>query len=175
MDVRKPVRRRRERAMSSKTATERGAISCILYTKSRGQVVECDLFNVPLDEDYGAGNLTGMRLAAEFMQAIKCASPGLPRFDALGVITDACVALGEDGNPRRGAAVGFLRMLESFLMFAATRCDHQGHVARAVERHLEFDRKQAADIKQEKLDFVRRMEIAKAAKARERARATSGA
>lgn len=163
----------RARAQTSRTVKARGALSCITVEKTaRGRYVGSEHFDVPAEE-YGDGNMTGYRLAAEFLAAVKTGTPG---FDPLQVIEDACKALGErDGGTagearksRRGAAVGFLRPLESLLVMVARAGMHERYIEQLIERGAEWRRKQTTAEKDEKSNFARRMEIAKAAKAQAR-------
>ena len=156
------------KATAPRTVKKRGAISCVTIERTaRGAYVSAEHFDVAL-EDYGDGNITGMRLAAEFMAAIKMRAP----LDSLQVIVDACKAF-DDGHPfrdpsRRGAAVGFLRTLEGLLVMVARAGAHEPYIAYQIERGTEWRRKEAQAKKDEKANFVRRMEIAKAAKAQAR-------
>ena len=164
----------RAKAQASRTVKERGAISCITVERTaRGRYVRAEHFDVPAEE-YFEGNMTGHRLASEFLAAIKAGTPG---FDPLQVIEDACKALGErdDGGTagearksRRGAAVGFLRPLESLLVMVARAGMHERYIDQMIKRTAEWRREQAKAEKDEKSNFARRMEIAKAAKAQAR-------
>lgn len=152
----------------TRTVKRRGAISCITFESTpRGGYVGAEHFDVPA-EDYGDGNMTGMRLAAEFMDAIKMRAP----LDSLQVIVDACKVF-DEGSPfvdpsRRGAAVGFLRTLEGLLVMVARAGVHEHYIARDIERGVEWRRKDAQARKEKRENFLRRMEIAKAAKAQAR-------
>lgn len=157
--------------LAHRTVTERGPLSCIVHTRAaRRRWLHTSHFDVPA-ECYGAGNVTGMRIAAEFMRAVRSGRPG---FDPLAVIVDACLALREsDGTPsscdvdspsKRGAAVGFLRLMEEFIKAASNYGENyiDGRI-----KHLEvMERKSQDEAKARGAAFARRMEIAKAAKAR---------
>ena len=148
-----------------KVVIKRGPLSCITHTQTtRGRHIASNSFDVPAEE-YGDGNLTGYRIAAEFMLALQTDSRG---FNALDVIEEACAALQERDieTGRRGAAVGFLRTIEEVLIAGARYTRHQQHVGDKVERHLANGRERAERKEAAKLDFRRRMEAAKAAKAR---------
>ena len=161
------------KAPARRTVKTRGAISCITIERTaHGRSVGDEHFDVPA-EDYGDGNVTGYRLASEFMDAIKTGKPG---FDSLQVIADACKALkerdfstsGDALKSRRGAAVGFLRTLEDLLGWVARAGIHERYIERSIEHYAECERKAAQTEKDERANFARRMEVAKAAKAQAR-------
>ena len=151
------------RAACQNLVTTRGAISCIKYTRtSRGKYVENDFFDVPAEE-YSDGNLTGYKIAAEFMRALE---NGDRKFDPLQIILGACkVAEDNEARGRSGAAVGFLRTLEEFIVFAAIHARGQQYIERKIERIEQWRRENAEEQKAERANFARRMEIAKAGKA----------
>ena len=173
------------KAPARRTVKTRGAISCITVERTaRGRYVGIEHFDVPA-EDYGDGNMTGYRLASEFMAAIKAGTPG---FGSLQVILAACKVLGERDygtsgempKSRCGAAAGFLHTLNSLLVWVARSGIHEGFIEQIIENGTEWRRKCAQTERDERANFARRMEIAKAAKAQARrainriAKASSG-
>jgi hypothetical protein len=148
---------------TARVVIKRGPLSCITRQETtRGAWLSDNCFDVPA-EDYGEGNLTGCRIAAEFMRA---AAEGKKGFDPLDVIKDACKALDErDKSGRRGAAVGFMRTLEELLVGLAPAVMRTGYIENQIEQSLKWRRETAERKAAEGLDFARRMEIAKAAKA----------
>ena len=158
----------RQTERGEKFVTKRGALSCIAETwTTRGRYVGRTYFDVPA-ETYVAGNLTGLRIAAEFMQEAETANPDSSAlFD---VMKDAFGALGEPDEAfgRRGAAVGFLRVIEQYVIAAARTMPHEQFIAQRIEWLVDYEREYAERVKAEKMEFARRMEIAKAAKARAR-------
>ena len=173
------------KAPARRTVKTRGAISCIAVERTaRGRSVGVEHFDVPA-EAYGDGNVTGCRLALEFMGAIKT---GMRGFDSLQVIVAACKALGERNygtsgralKSRRGAAAGFLLALESLLARFARAGIHEVLIGQLIESSTEWRRKEVQTEKDERANFARRMEVAQASAAQARreinriARASSG-
>jgi hypothetical protein len=146
---------------------KRGPLSCITRRETtRGAWLSDNCFDVPA-EDHFDGNLTGYRIAAECMQAI---AEGKGGFGLLWVIKDACKALDERGEPtgRQGAAIAFMRTLEELLISLAPALMRTRYIENKIENALEWRRETAERKAAEGLDFARRMEIAKAGKARAR-------
>ena len=158
------------KAPARRTVKTRGAISGITVERTaRGRYVGVEHFDVPA-EDYEAGNMTGFRLASEFMAAMKTGTLGV---DSLRVIVDASKALGDGTSgqllkSRRGAAEGFLGTLAILLVWVARAGIHERLIEKLIERAPELMRKEAQIQKDKKENFARRMEIAKAAKAQAR-------
>lgn len=122
-------------------------------------------FDVPA-QSYGDGWSTGMEAAAQFMDALR----DNPRRDfALWVLEEVAKAAGEESEEsRRGAAVGFLRMIEAMLRAAARDYDGGRWIR---ERREEHDLCRAALQEKERemnaeraADFIARMKAAKQAK-----------
>jgi len=97
-----------------------------LYTP-RGRHVDRNWFDVP-DQTYGEGWITGMEAAAQLLDALRANRNS--GFDVLPVLEAAAQALiesrgglFEDKPCRRGAAAGFLRMIEASLRYAADSAD----------------------------------------------------
>lgn len=97
-----------------------------LYTP-RGRYIETNWFDVP-DQTYREGWSTGMEAAAQLLDAMR--ANRTRDFDVLPVLEAAAQALiesrgglFEDKPCRRGAAAGFLRMIEASLRYAADSAD----------------------------------------------------
>lgn len=147
--------------------TERGPLSCISFKKTkRGRYVGFSYFDVPA-ESYGDGCLTGVRLASELMDHIKSGEQG---FDMLSVIEGAVEALdpAHIEHSRRGAAVGFLRMIEKVLFACARAGIHEAFIEREISQVLDVRRKLEQDAAIARAEFVSRMKSAKAEKKRAR-------
>lgn len=158
----------RQTKRGEKFVTKRGALSCITEKwTTEGRYVGSTYFDVPA-ETYGAGNLTGLRIAAEFMREAETANPR--RNDLFEVMKDAFGALGapDAAFGRRGAAVGFSSVIEEYVLAAARTFQHEKFIAQRIEWLVDYEREYAERVKAEKMEFARRMEIAKAAKARAR-------
>jgi len=154
-----------ERHGPPRIVVTRGWLSCITTRRTaRGKWIDCDYFDVP-NEDYGDGCLTGQRLAAELVRAL---ATGSGSFDAMNVVAAAGVAWNEPcaGRGRRGAGVGFLRALEPLLV--AIAAPGVEWIDKQLECGLRWRREEAERRQTRRHDFARRMEIAKAAKARAR-------
>jgi hypothetical protein len=102
-----------------------------------GEYISTCFFDVP-QETYEAGWHTGMRIAAEFMAAMQKKTL---KINALDVMREAARATEEDVNGvnRRGAAVGFLRMLEDMLLWSAITAPHKTYIADRIERQRQAD------------------------------------
>jgi len=156
-----------ERHGPPRIVVTRGALSCITHRRTaHGKWIDDDYFDVP-NEDYTDGCLTGQRLAAELVRAL---ASGSPAFDAMDVIAAAGVAWNEPRGDRgrKGAAVGFLRALEPLLLAIAAPACRVGVIEEQIKRSLQWQRDDAERKQTRRHDFARRMEIAKAAKARTR-------
>ena len=140
------------------------------HLDARGNTLLDNAFDVPL-EDYDHGWDTGRRAAAELLACIK-ARPrdGMPMFGCRlsDLLPDVEKAQAEnatvDSPSRRGAALGFLSVLDAALQFAAHHADMQGFVRRELEeaenwRLNEVERKAA-----QRVEFVARMQAARKAK-----------
>ena len=140
------------------------------HLDARGNLVMDNFFDVPA-EDYGSGWDTGRRAAAELLAVIK-AQPrnGTPVMGLLlaNLLADVANALADRaayGIPaRRGAALGFLSVLDAAIQFAAHNADMQSYFQRELDRSEacrlhEVERKAA-----ERVEFVARMQAARKAK-----------
>ena len=147
------------------------------HLDARGNALSDNAFDVPL-EDYDHGWDTGRRAAAELLASIK-GKPhdGTPMFGCrlADLLQDVEKAQAErttgDSPSRRGAALGFLSVLDAAIQFAAHNADMQGYVQRELDRSeacrlREVERKAA-----ERVEFVQRMQTAR--KAKREARSTS--
>ena len=147
------------------------------HTDARGNAVLDNAFDVP-PESYDYGWDTGRRAAAELLASVK-AHPrdGMPMFGRRlsDLLPDVEKAMAErktgDTPGRRGAALGFLSVLDAAIQFAAHNADMQGYVQRELDRSeacrlREVERKAA-----ERVEFVQRMQAAR--KAKRKAQSTS--
>ena len=142
---------------------------------ARGYAIQENAFDVPL-EDYDHGWDTGRRAAAELLAAIKAAPrDGMPMFGwrLSDLLPDVEKAMAErktgDTPGRRGAALGFLSVLDAAIQFAADNADMQAYVQRELDRaevqRLQRSKREAA----ERVEFVARMQAARKAKRAARA------
>lgn len=157
--------------MDAVKAQLRDDLSFITITYSRrGKPLSTDFFDVP-EQTYGDGWSTGMEVAAQLMDALRKARGG---FDVLSVIEAAAesAAAGRGHDPdaldRRGAAVGFLRMIEAVLWEASKSTDFGAWIREERDAH---DRRQSEFLEQQRLrrqargrEFTERMRAAKAAR-----------
>ena len=129
-------------------------------------------FDVP-DEEYGAGQVTGYRAAAELLEALQrgygpCVSVG-------HIVKEVFVAHAESSEKpsRCGAASAFSWVLNDALKFFAKNANHGpwlvGKVAQTESVNAYFD-KQAAE---NKAAFVERMKAARLSRAQRRVRTTA--
>ena len=110
------------------------------HLDARGNALSDNAFDVPL-EDYDHGWDTGRRAAAELLASIK-GKPhdGTPMFGCrlADLLQDVEKAQAErttgDSPSRRGAALGFLSVLDAAIQFAAHNADMQGYVQRELDR-----------------------------------------
>ena len=170
------------KAPARRTIKTRGAISCIAVERTaRGRSVGVEHFDVPA-EHYETGNMTGCRLALEFMAALKTDTLEVC---GLGVIMAACKAFGEGTSydvlkSRRGAAEGFVGTLALLLRWISRAGIHERFIEKIIERAPELMREEAQIKKDKKANFARRMEVAQASAAQARreinriAKASSG-
>ena len=145
------------------------------HTEVRGNAVLENAFDVP-PEGYDYGWDTGRRAAAELLASIKAAPrDGMPMFGRRlsDLLPDVEKAMAErttgDTPDRRGAALGFLSVLDAAIQFAAHNADMQSYVQRELDRSearrlREVERKAA-----ERVEFVARMQAARKAKREARA------
>lgn len=140
------------------------------HIDARGHSVLDNFFDVPA-EDYGSGWDTGRRAAAELLAVIK-AQPrnGEPMFgrrlsDLLPDVGKALADCATGNDPdRKGAALGFLSVLDAAIKFAVQNADMQAYVQRELDRS-EGWRLQAAERKAaERVEFVARMQAGRKAK-----------
>lgn len=139
----------------------------------RGRHIERNYFDVP-DQTYGDGWSTGMEAAAQFVDALR--DEGESRFDPLMVLEAVAQVLVEthggayDRPSRRGAAAGFLRMIEASLRWAAKSADLGDWIRaqrEAYERsHAELVERERVERLARAREFVERMRTAKAARRR---------
>jgi len=136
------------------------------YTK-RGRLLTYNGFDVSA-ESYGDGWLKGMAAAAQLMDALK---EGREDFNLSVVIEDAVKASVEErcsaDSGRRGAADGFLSMIEAMLRGAAR--DHGSAWIRQrreeeAQWQAEHEARRDAERRQRNRAFAARMQAAKQAK-----------
>jgi hypothetical protein len=148
-----------------------GLPSCIQWKRVGRLWRVDDYFAVP-DQDYFDGYRTGQRIAIEFAEWIAGMPDGGP-IDAIRFIAAACRAFDTPGRlGPRGAAAGFLREVETWLSAVGRTRFALSSAQSSLARSLRDEEYLEARERAKKLDFARRMEIAKAAKARS-ARAAS--
>lgn len=136
-----------------------------------------DWFAVPA-ETYVAGNITGYKIAGEFMAWLKNQpsnyATGLCVRDVMEAAFEALEEPSQFDKPdRRGCAVTFLDAMTAFLMFAATHCDHQAYLAGRVQRSADWARESAQMEAERNRETGRRLAAARKAK-REARMAGSG-
>ena len=140
------------------------------HLDARGHTLLESAFDVPL-EDYDHGWDTGRRAAAELLACIK-ARPrdGMPMFGCRlsDLLPDVEKAQAEhatgDSPSRRGAALGFLSVLDAALQFAAHHADMQGFVRRELEEAENWRLKEVERKAAQRVEFVARMQAARKAK-----------
>ena len=140
------------------------------HLDARGNALSDNAFDVPL-EDYDHGWDTGRRAAAELLACIK-ARPrdGMPMFGCRlsDLLPDVEKAQAEnatvDSPSRRGAALGFLSVLDAALQFAAHHADMQGFVRRELEEAENWRLKEVERKAAQRVEFVARMQAARKAK-----------
>ena len=125
-------------------------------------------FNVPA-ETYGAGNITGYKIAAEFMAWLKNQpsnySTGLCVREVLKAAFEALEEPSQFDKPdRRGCAVTFTEAMTAFLMFAAIHCDHQSFLSAKAQRYADWARESAQSDIERNLATGQRLAAARAAK-----------
>ncbi len=154
------------------TRKQHPQLSCIVdATGPRGQHLGRESFVVP-PQSYGEGYVTGERLAFDLMRALR--SPKGANFDVLQVLRAAGAAIMErehydDSPSTRGAGVGFLRTLERYLEVASVLVDHDQLQCQMEARRAKVEAMLSKERQARRDDFLRRMEIGKAAAARRRA------
>ncbi|MEO6410241.1 MAG: hypothetical protein ABIO45_16015 [Burkholderiaceae bacterium] len=132
--------------------------------RKRRDFAKDNYFAVPR-EDYVTGNVTGMRVAKElmaYMERAQRAPAILP-----SIFRDVAVALAEDhqdGLGRRGAAVGFISVIESMLLGAARAFDHGKYCQRRITELEGYSAEYAQRQADEKVAFRARMVAGKRAK-----------
>ena len=140
------------------------------HTDARGKAVLDNFFDVPA-EDYCTGWDTGRRAAAELLASVK-AQPrdGMPMFgrrlrDLLPDVEKALADCATGNTPdRKGAALGFLSVLDAAINFAVHNADMQAYVQRELDRS-EVRRLQSIECEAaERVEFVARMQAARKAK-----------
>ena len=137
---------------------------------ARGYAIQENAFDVPL-EDYDHGWDTGRRAAAELLAAIKAAPrDGMPMFGwrLSDLLPDVEKAMAErktgDTPDRRGAALGFLSVLDAAIQFAAHNSDMQSYVQRELDRSESYRLREVERKAAERVEFVARMQAARKAK-----------
>ena len=140
------------------------------HTDARGNLVMDNFFDVPV-EDYGSGWDTGRRAAAELFAFIKAPSHsgeqacGLQLVDLLPDVANALADRAAYGLPsRRGAALGFLSVLDAAIKFAVQNADMQAYVQRELDRAEVWRLKDAEREATKRTEFVARMQAARKAK-----------
>lgn len=144
-----------------------------LYTP-RGRHVDRNWFDVP-NQTYGEGWITGMEAAAQLLDALRAnRSSGfdvLPVLEAAAqVLTESRDSVTDDRPCRRGAAVGFLRMIEASLRYAADSADVGAWIRAQREEHERMATVIAERRRVERMmrgrAFAERMRTARAARRR---------
>jgi hypothetical protein len=157
----------RDTTRAARLVTHRGPLSCITTRKtSHGRYIDENCFDVPA-EGYGVGWQRGRRLAIEILDDLGRSRLiyGGSRF--LDVVIAASAATADEGEvSRRGAAVGLLRTLESLLQAVSRGEGWRAFIESQIAATDAWERKDRARKAAEGQAFARRMEIAKAAKAR---------
>ena len=140
------------------------------HTDGRGNAVLDNAFDVP-PESYDYGWDTGRRAAAELLASVK-AHPrdGMPMFGRRlsDLLPDVEKAMAErttgDTPDRRGAALGFLSVLDAAIQFAAHNSDMQSYVQRELDRSESYRLREVERKAAERVEFVARMQAARKAK-----------
>ena len=140
------------------------------HTDARGNAVLGNAFDVPL-ERYDYGWDTGRRAAAELLAVLKTnPNNGEP---AMGLrlsdlLPDVAKALAErthgDTPARKGAALGFLSVLDAAIKFAVHNADMQGYVQRELDRSESYRVREVERKAAERVEFVQRMQAARKTK-----------
>lgn len=140
------------------------------HTDVRGYAVLDNAFDVP-PENYDYGWDTGRRAAAELLAVLKTnPNNGEP---AMGLrlsdfLPDVATALAErthgDTPARKGAALGFLSVLDAAIKFAVHNADMQGYVQRELDRSESYRVREVERKAAERVEFVQRMQAARKAK-----------
>lgn len=136
------------------------------FTKRR-RYIRSNHFDVPAQTSH-AGYMTGVAAAKEYLQALSI--HGFDNAHLISIISDMEIRLGTASKDpsRRWAASGFLDQLGEMLVFAAKHCDHQKYFQQKIqmletshEKNLVFCEKR---LQEQRVEFVERMRVAKAAK-----------
>ena len=140
------------------------------YIDARGYTLSDNAFDVPL-EDYGHGWDTGRRAAAELLAVLKTnpnngePAMGLRLSDLLPDVAKALAERAHGDTPaHKGAALGFLSVLDAAIKFAAHNSDMQGYVQRELDRSEAYRLREVERKAAERVEFVQRMQAARKAK-----------
>ena len=134
---------------SAQTTTPEPAYASLSFVKRtnrpRSKYYDTDWFAVP-DEEYGAGNITGLRAALEFHQWIKD-QPDESLHVVRNVIKAVMRVFVADfdlyAHDRRGAAVMFFESVSMAMIYTATHADFAKSINTAIQNQLAY--KAAAD------------------------------
>ena len=140
------------------------------HADARGNTVLNNFFDVP-GEDYVRGWDAGRRAAAELFAVIK-AQPrsgeqkcGLRLCDLLPDVEKAMADCATGNRPsRKGAALGFLSVLDAAIKFTVHNADMQGFVQRELARSQAWRLEDAEREAAKRVAFVARMQGARKAK-----------
>lgn len=137
--------------------------SCTL--NKRGHWTGDNHFDVP-EEKYADGRITGLRCAAELLEALQRGYG--PHISLRDVIREAINVKfergGGDNASRWGAACGFMGVIEESVKFLAEHGRHADWIAKKIEKEERYLAHCAERDAQEKAAFVERMRKARAAK-----------
>jgi len=139
-------------------------------TTARSYASSVNAFDVPL-ESYDYGWDTGRRAAAELLAVLKTnpnngePAMGLRLSDLLPDVAKALAERAHGDTPaRKGAALGFLSVLDAAIKFAVHNSDMQGYVQRELDRSEAYRLREVERKAAERVEFVQRMQAARKAK-----------
>ena len=140
------------------------------HLDARGNALSDNAFDVPL-EDYDHGWDTGRRAAAELLAVLKTnpnngePAMGLRLSDLLPDVAKALAERAHGDTPaHKGAALGFLSVLDAAIKFAVHNSDMQGYVQRELDRSEAYRLREVERKAAERVEFVQRMQAARRAK-----------
>ena len=146
------------------TRTRQGALSFITQEVSRnGGWAGERCFDVPA-EGYGPGRITGLRCAAELLQALQ---RGYGPHISVRDITEAAMQASNEKSAtasRSSAGYGFMTILEDAMQFMAKHAKHEQYMANKIAEAEHMRARIEEQDAREKADFVQRMSAAKAEK-----------
>jgi hypothetical protein len=146
-------------------------LSFVKYSENRSGYIVDDYLNVP-NETYGAGCVTGYRVAGELMAWAKKTNRDYARFTIQSVFETAQAVMAVptdtplqiDKECKRGAAAMVVWAIMDFLLFAANEADCLGFCEREANRINDYREREVKRKAAERVEFVERMRAARAAK-----------